>query len=129
VDELGLAEALRQMAVNDDQGPLIEVAVPDAFPPLPAAVEVAAYRIATESITNAIRHSGGRHCTVEAATDQGWLVVEISDDGTGFEVGTTPGLGLQSMVERAAEVGGELRVDSRPGHGTRVRARLPLEVS
>lgn len=129
VAELGLAEALRQMAIDDGEAPVVEVKVPEALPALPAAVEVAAFRIATEALANAIRHSGAAQCTIEANTREGWLVVEVSDDGSGFDADTAPGVGLRSMVERAAEVGGELHVDSRPGQGARVRARLPLEIA
>lgn len=101
--------------------------VPPALPLMPAAVEVAAYRIATEAITNAVRHAGCSTCAVEVAAEHGWLVVRVADDGNGVSPHARPGVGLQSMRERAAEVGGTLEVVAGGGRGTVVRTRLPLE--
>jgi signal transduction histidine kinase len=94
---------------------------------LPAAIEVAAYRIATEGITNAVRHANATRCTVRL-TGGTELRVEVSDDGEGLPAQLTPGLGLASMAERAAEVGGTFSVESVPGVGTTLRAELPLGV-
>ncbi len=92
---------------------------------MPAAVEVAAYRIAVEALTNAIRHADARTCAVRiAAADQ--LVIEVVDDGQGLPTGVTPGTGLESMEARATELGGSLRIDRRRGGGTHLEARLPL---
>jgi signal transduction histidine kinase len=102
---------------------------PERLPPLAAAVEVAAYRIALEAFTNAMRHADAAHCTVRLALEgespPTALCVEVSDDGRGLPEGGRPGVGLASMQERAAELGGTCTLESGPG-GTRVRARLPL---
>jgi signal transduction histidine kinase len=130
LDELGLVGALRQRAdaLTDASGgkPVVRFEV-DGVPALPAAVEVAAYRIATEAVNNAIRHADAAHCTVRLTVD-GSLRLEVSDDGRGLPASIPPGLGLRSMAERAAELGGACDVDSEPGSGTVVRAELPLTV-
>jgi signal transduction histidine kinase len=99
---------------------------PDRLPPLPAAVEVAALRIALEATTNALRHAAAASCTVGLAVEDGRLTVTVDDDGTGLPADPVPGVGLSSMRDRAEEVGGSLEVTGRPGGGTRVRAVLPF---
>ena len=93
--------------------------------PLPAAVKVAAYRIAAEALTNVVRHAGARSCRVRLATGDGALLVEVTDDGTGIPSDAPAGVGLLSLRERAAELGGT-EVTCPAGGGTAVRARLPL---
>jgi signal transduction histidine kinase len=128
LDSLGLAGAIGQQAValGAGSGPSIVVEVADGLPALPAAVEVVAYRIATEAMANAVRHAGAASCVVRLSSDRDGLVVEISDDGRGIDPGAGSGVGLRSMDERASEVGGEVDLLARPGGGTIVRARLPL---
>jgi signal transduction histidine kinase len=130
LDELGLVGALRQQAGRLGPEPSVEVAASDALPDLPAAVEVAAFRIATEAMTNAARHSGARRCNVRLTAANGAdgrsLVVAVEDDGRGLPRRVLPGIGLISMRERAEEVGGTCAVESTPGSGTRIVARLPL---
>ena len=128
VDELGLAEALRQLAAGDTSGPRVVVEVPLTFGELPAAVEVAAYRIAGEGLTNALRHAEASRCWVRAAIEADSLVVEVADDGRGFGADVAVGVGLQSLHERAAEIGGSLEVSSAPGDGSTITARLPLDL-
>jgi signal transduction histidine kinase len=125
VDELGLAEALRQLA---GAGTELEFAVdvPAAFGELPAAVEVAAYRIAAEACANVIRHARATKCVIGAGTDDGWLTLTVADNGVGFGAEAAIGVGLQSLHERAAEVGGSAEIRSAPG-GTTVSARLPVD--
>jgi signal transduction histidine kinase len=125
LDELGLAQALRQLATDDD-APVQVVVDADLPEELPAAVEVAAYRIAGEAVTNALRHADATSAQLRAWTDGEALHVEVSDDGRGFGADATAGVGLQSLHDRAAEVGGTLAVDSVPGSGTRVAAVLPI---
>ncbi|HET7703907.1 MAG TPA: ATP-binding protein, partial [Candidatus Limnocylindrales bacterium] len=104
-----------------------DVAVDGPLPQLPAAVEVAAYRIGTEAMMNAVRHAGAARCTLRlvGGTD---LTVVVEDDGRGIGDTRGSGVGLSSMHERAAELGGECRFEARPGGGTRIVARLPLVV-
>jgi signal transduction histidine kinase len=125
VDELGLAEALRQLDAGGAE-PAFSVRVPGSFGELPAAVEVAAYRIAAEACTNVIRHAGASRCRIDVDVRDGWLTLTVADDGTGFGAEATVGVGLRSMHDRAAEVGGSLEIRSAPG-GTTVSSRLPLE--
>ncbi|MFN8517084.1 MAG: sensor histidine kinase [Chloroflexia bacterium] len=128
LDDLGLAGALRQAADGYGPGPLqIAVEVPEALPPLPAAVEVAAYRIATEALTNAVRHAGANRCTIRIALDGvgETLRVEVADDGRGVAPGRQAGIGTASMRERAEELGGTLSIEPAPVGGTRVCAALP----
>jgi signal transduction histidine kinase len=125
LDELGLIGALRQTALNAPAGLQIQVFAPDSLPPLSAAVEVAAYRIAQEALNNVYRHAHARICTVRLSV-QDELRLEISDDGAGFEPGTHAGVGLISMRERAAELGGKCVIESRREGGTHVLACLPL---
>nr|WP_275585712.1 ATP-binding protein [Geodermatophilus sabuli] len=137
LDELGLVGALREhvaayrLPVPAGTGPgdgaeqPVTVVAPD-LPPLRAAVEVAAYRIATEAVANAVRHAAAAECRVTLAVAGDDLVVEVADDGRGIDPAAVPGVGSTSMRERAAEVGGILEIDSSPGEGTTVRTRLPL---
>ena len=84
---------------------------------LPAAVEVAAYRIVGEALTNVSRHAAARHARVRLLSDDDALVVEVADDGTGIPAGTPAGVGLVSLRERAEELGGHCEVvDAGPGH-------------
>jgi signal transduction histidine kinase len=126
LDELGLIAAL-QIQIAHFQRPelLITLDAPNALPPLSAAVEVAAYRIITEALTNVVRHASGRHCQVRLALD-GALEIEVIDDGRGLARDQRSGVGLISMRERAEELGGICVVEPAASGGTRMLARLPL---
>jgi signal transduction histidine kinase len=135
LDELGLAGALREhvaayrlpVPAGGPSGEADGVTVAAGeLPPLRAAVEVAAYRIACEAVANAVRHAGASACRVTLGVTGDDLLVEITDDGTGVPADAVPGVGSTSMRERAAELGGSLDVTSAPGAGTTVRAHLPL---
>jgi len=93
--------------------------------PLPADVEVATYRIAGEAVTNALRHAGARTVTVAVRQVEDAVHVEVADDGAGLPIPVQPGVGLRSMQERAAAVGGQLDIGPGDGRGTRVVAVLP----
>ncbi|HEY2221622.1 histidine kinase [Actinomycetospora sp.] len=130
LDELGLVGALRrhlESAVDGSVGgaPAIVLDLPDTLPPLPAAVETAAYRIATEGVVNAVRHARSTSVTVALALHGRELEVTVSDDGAGGEA-WSPGVGLTAMRERADEVGGRLEAGPRSDGGGRVRTWLPL---
>ena len=132
LDELGLVEAVRERALRydaGDKGFRVKVEAPEELPPLPAAVEVAAYRIVQEALTNVSRHAKARSCTVRLACPTGQtLEVEVTDDGVGLPDTPEGRVGLSSMRERAVELGGECEISrsSRATNGTRVYARLPL---
>jgi signal transduction histidine kinase len=137
LDQLGLAGALRAYAAACESGEIgdtqpdlmVQVDIPDELPPLPAAVEVAAYHIAREGLTNVVRHAQARHCTLQLVVEDGEnerLHLSIQDDGQGFAEEARAGVGLTSMRERATELGGTCTVQANPGTGTRVTAVLPL---
>jgi signal transduction histidine kinase len=123
LDELGLVASLRGLA---SRGTRVDLEAPDPLPPLGAAVEVAAYRIVQEALTNVARHARARKCAVRLSLEPRALLLEVADDGRGFS-GHRIGLGLQAMRERAAELGGACEITSRPGRGTTVAARLPRQ--
>jgi signal transduction histidine kinase len=100
-------------------------AAPDCLPLLAAGVEVAAYRICQEALMNVVKHAGATRVRVVVAADA-LLRLDIEDDGVGLGSRGPGGLGLESMRERAAEVGGRCSVGPLPGRGTRVSVRLPL---
>jgi signal transduction histidine kinase len=128
LDELGLTEAIQEYTrqIVSQDGLHIRVDSPKDLQPLPAAVEVAAYRITLEALTNFVRHSEGSNCQVSLSKSGQHLQVEICDDGVGLPQGIQPGVGLNSMRERAAELGGTCVIEALPQVGTRVLARLPL---
>jgi len=127
LDDAGLPGALRRLAarVAAPGGLEVAVEVPEAPLELPAAVEVAAYRIAGEALTNAVRHANARRLTVTLRLGDDGLRLEVCDDGIGIGSGQ-PGVGLRSMRERACEVGGQFSVSSTAGAGTTISAVLPL---
>jgi signal transduction histidine kinase len=122
LDELGLAGAVREQAVRLGAA---SVDVPETLPALPAAVEVAAYRIAVEALTNAARHAPGTPVSVQLAVN-GRLELRVADGGAGLPDGYRAGVGLTSMRERAAELGGSCVVSRRTPCGTLVHAEFPL---
>lgn len=94
---------------------------------LPPDVEEGLYFVAREALNNVLRHSGARRVRVNLAWDEAGAVLEVADDGVGFDpasVRPCGGLGLRSMEERAACLGGRLRIESGPGRGTAVRLEV-----
>jgi signal transduction histidine kinase len=96
---------------------------------LPASVDLAAFRILQEALTNVIRHAETSNATVRVVHDGEVLVLEVEDDGRGLSSngGAGLGTGIQGMRERAAALGGAVEAGPRPGGGFRVLARLPLD--
>jgi signal transduction histidine kinase len=92
---------------------------------LPADVDLAAFRIVQEAVTNVARHAGQATATVHVAYGDDDLTVQVDDDGRGGRVSTNSGSGIAGMRERAAALGGRLEAGPRPGGGFRVRAQLP----
>ena len=129
LDQLGLTGALRQHAAALSGAELTcAVTAPDPLPPLPAAVEAAAFRIAQEALTNVARHAHARRADVSIAVGE-TLRLEVADDGRGVAPDARAGVGLTSMRERATELGGSFRLAARPGGGTLLRVELPLASS
>jgi signal transduction histidine kinase len=134
LDERGLVAAIRDNAEQHSiAGLTIQVTVDfeGTLSSCPAAVELAAFRIAQEAVTNVVRHSKARHCQVHLALDgfaasPRTLELEVTDDGVGLGSDHRLGVGLASMRERAAELGGTCVVENRPAGGASVVASLPL---
>jgi signal transduction histidine kinase len=133
LDELGLVEAIRQRAGEfavpngSDEGSHLTIAV-EASRPLPAltaAVEVAAYRIAVEAMTNVFRHARASQCVVRLTATRE-LELEVLDDGIGVDPSLPVGVGLSSMRERTAELGGSCSIERLSDGWTRIVARFPI---
>lgn len=126
LDDLGLAGVVREhVHALAATGLQVDLRCPPTLEVPSAAVEVAAYRIVTEALTNVVRHSGATRCRVELQVRAGWLLVEVADDGVG-PGGGADGVGTASMRERAAELGGTLEVGPGATGGTTVSARIPI---
>ncbi len=125
IDELGLAGAIGQRAASLTTGDLVfEMCPGPTLPAMPAASEVAAFRIASEAMTNVARHSGATRCRVEVRCD-GILELTVSDNGVGADPLSPHGVGWSSMVERAAELGGTCTIGAGGDGGLVVHAMLP----
>jgi signal transduction histidine kinase len=131
LDELGLVEALREGALQYGPADLhVSVENPEELSHLPAAVEVACYRIAQEALTNVVRHARASHCSIRIRLDEEAqaLIVEVEDDGRGIRDDDGTGVGMISMRERTEELGGWCTVESVVGGGTLIRALLPFQI-
>jgi two-component system NarL family sensor kinase len=132
LDHGGLLPALEQHAelsagMTEPSSPAVSFEVSGDLSILPAAVEVAAYRIAQEAISNATKHAGAQRISVRMTHADNGLTVEIDDDGMGVAADANPrGVGLASMTERATELGGWCTNGHSPTGGTRVKAWLPI---
>ena len=128
LDDLGLLAAVRERAAQYSNAPggfQVMVDTPAGLLDLPAAVEVAAYRIVQEALENVSKHSRAQQCAIRFANHDG-LQIEITDDGIGLPPNVTSGVGLRSMRERAAELGGTCVIESGKTGGTHVVACLPI---
>lgn len=126
LDDLGLLGALREQihSLTDGSGLSVELDLPAEDSPLGAAAEVAVLRITSEALTNVVRHAHARGCAVRLrVTDE--IDLDITDDGVGMSDGATSGVGLVSMRERAAELGGGCTIETIDPAGTRVHVRIP----
>ena len=129
LDDLGLAASLESLARSI---PLPNVQVDTVTTSLPEHAETAVYRIAQEALQNVMKHASAEHVQLRLSVAAGAVLLEISDDGVGFDPATTPeragpvGYGLPGMQQRAELLGGQLTADSTPGRGTMVRLRVPL---
>jgi two-component system sensor histidine kinase UhpB len=128
LDDLGLASALAALAERlSRQSELrVEPQLQPVLPPLAAEEELVIYRVAQEALTNVLRHAGCDRAELTLRVSDDALVLDVGDDGRGFDPGTVTANGLLGMRERAVMVGARLDIRSRPGHGTLVRLSLPL---
>jgi signal transduction histidine kinase len=131
LDNLGLVDALEFYTTDFERRTEISCTFdPAGVPAVTDTLATAAYRIAQEALTNVARHAGASRVHVALAADNGHLVLSVLDDGCGFNTAVlteAEALGVAGMRERAALVGGKLSVSSRPGDGSRVEFRVPLE--
>jgi signal transduction histidine kinase len=123
LDDLGLVEAVHELAERSGMAVTVEA---EPLPRLPAAVEVAAYRVVQEALGNAARHAAASRVQVRLSTSGDDLDVEVCDDGCGAASPRPDGLGMRSMRERAEEIGGGFEMRATPGTGTTVRINLPM---
>jgi signal transduction histidine kinase len=128
LDELGLVAALQEGARQDAQDlSLVEITTePEPFPVLPAAIEVAVYRIVQEAMTNVLRHARARRCNICMTVRDDHVNLTITDDGGGYPENVHFGIGLNSMRERAEELGGMIQFGNQSQGGARVQVWLPL---
>jgi signal transduction histidine kinase/ligand-binding sensor domain-containing protein len=134
LDELGLPAALRGYLETQAErtGLRIPVVIGPGVEGMPREVEIHAFRVVQEAVTNAIRHAAPSQVSVGVERRGGDLLLEVGDDGRGFDVERTmasisgKALGLLGMHERVRSLGGDIRIESGPGRGTAVRARIPL---
>ncbi|WP_210503414.1 sensor histidine kinase [Nocardioides xinjiangensis] len=124
LDDLGLEAAVRQQAERV-RSELDVTVTASGVSGLPAAVEVAAYRIVAEALTNVVRHAGASRADVCLEAGPGALTVVVADDGRGIAADVSAGVGLLSLRERAEELGGRCEVSCPESGGTTVRAVLP----
>jgi signal transduction histidine kinase len=136
LDDLGLAAAIRAYTqrYGERHGIRVDLDLDEVNARVAPRLEATVYRIVQESLTNIARHAQVNACRVRISRDGDQLVLEVEDAGRGFTPGVDTegegrGLGLISMRERAAQLGGTFRLYSAPGHGTRVRVKIPLEPS
>lgn len=127
LDEWGLVAALREQIAMFELSDLhVSLEAPEALPPLPAAVEVAAYRLVLEALANVVKHAQATACNIQMKLLPDALTIEVRDNGAGRPEGAHIGIGTSAMRERAAELGGTCVIEDVVPHGTRVCARIPL---
>jgi two-component system, NarL family, sensor kinase len=124
LDQLGLLDAVAEFTRNFSDELDIEVSMPTEALDLPAAVEVATYRIVTEAVTNVVRHARAARCWLQITAGAD-VDIDVIDDGVGVGGGVAVGVGWTAMRERAAELGGSVQVTPHDPHGTHVHVRLP----
>jgi signal transduction histidine kinase len=129
IDDLGLYGALAALGagLTDPADIQLDLDLPEGRPSLLAAVEVAAYRVAQEALTNVVRHSSATRCRLRSTVAADGLELSVSDDGRGFDPSRVNGrgVGLGGMAERAREIGGSVEVGPNDEGGTTVMVRLP----
>jgi two-component system sensor histidine kinase UhpB len=130
LDDLGLVNALIALSsrIGADDGPVVKRELEANLPPLPPDVELVIYRVAQESLTNALRHSGASSATISLTADAETVTLTVTDDGKGMPADLPAGTaGIAGMRERAILIGGSLSIRSRPNQGTEVRLSIPAD--
>ncbi|RTR27845.1 hypothetical protein EKG37_18310 [Robertmurraya yapensis] len=126
LDDLGLLSAIKELISHYKTSKIhFTLDGPEMLPSLPAAVEIAVYRIVQEAITNVARHSKGKNCSISVVVDDK-LHLQITDDGRGLPEHLQYGIGIKSMRERAEELGGSFTILSQSTGGTVIQADLPI---
>jgi signal transduction histidine kinase len=125
LDELGLVGAIKNFRLNDSILRL-EIIAPEPLPKLPAALEVAVYRITSEALHNVVKHARATECEICLDISEHQLTLTITDNGETQPSPFVTGIGLHSMNERAAELSGTLVVQSSKHGGTQVIAQFPI---
>lgn len=126
LDELGLVGAIKNFRFQGAEINFV-VTAPEPLPKLPAAVEVAVYRIASEAVHNVVKHAQASECQVSIEVGDGFLQLSVTDNGRYLPKDYQAGVGLNSMKERAAELGGALSIRPNEHDGACVVAQFPLE--
>jgi signal transduction histidine kinase len=128
LDDLGLVSALEWQAreVGQRSGLAVEVVAEESAGELPEEQATCIYRVAQEALQNSVRHAAASKVRIGLQKSEHRVALQVEDDGKGFAAGRMRGLGLLGMEERVSRLGGHLRVQSEPSHGTRVMAELPL---
>jgi signal transduction histidine kinase len=136
LDDLGLLSAIRWYAQNrlGEDGVKARVEVTGEERDLPPQVEIALFRVAQEAIANIAKHAGAQHALVNVEFREDAIIIEIEDDGRGFDTaelnpqpGDSQGVGLMGMRERVELLGGRFQMESKPGSGTHIIVEVPLE--
>ena len=137
LDDLGLVPAIQVLAAKLGRGNgqgqsqnelQVQIEAPEELPPLPAAVEVAAYRIIHEALTNVVHHAGARCAIVRIWLEEDLHIV-VEDDGVGLSGARAGGMGLLSMRERTDEISGRFAIAGRPAGGTIITVTLPVRTA
>jgi hypothetical protein len=127
LEDLGLPGAIDWLISSIQENSLLEIDAQIRVPRrLPARIELAAFRILQEALTNVRRHAKARHVFLQVEAEESWLILRVLDDGVGVQGDRRGRHGISGMVERAAAVGGTLALSENAPRGVRVEARLPL---
>lgn len=131
VDELGLVQAIQSLvrAEEDRYGISVSFSFERDFPKLPLSSQRALYRVLQEALSNSRRHSGADEISIKLCSDRGTAVLEVTDFGCGFNVRNVgdQSFGLQGITERISILHGETKIESVPGYGTKIVAKIPFD--